>query len=98
VIGELWTGFVGGRKADQNLELLRAFLASPVVEELVVDGEIGRFYGEILASLRNAGTTVPTNDIWIAACAARHGATVLTFDHHFSVIKRVGSVILSSSE
>ena len=32
---------------------------------------------------------------WIAALAAREGATVLTTDDHFTDIGRIGSVILS---
>jgi predicted nucleic acid-binding protein len=31
---------------------------------------------------------------WIAATAARHGASVLTFDEHFQHIGRVGSVVV----
>jgi predicted nucleic acid-binding protein len=40
-------------------------------------------------------TALPTNDIWIAAVCAREGATVLSYDAHFSAIGRVGSQILS---
>lgn len=97
VIGELWTGFVEGRMAKQNRDLLRAFLRNPVVEEIVVDRDVAQIYGEILASLRSSGSPMPTNDVWIAACAVRHGATVLTFDSHFTAINRVGSVVLSTA-
>ena len=52
-------------------------------------------YADIVVELRRLGTPIPTNDIWIAALAAREGATVLTTDGHFASIGRVGSVILS---
>lgn len=96
VVGELWTGFIEGRMAKQNRELLRAFLLNPIVEEIVVDREVAQLYGEILSTLRSNGSPMPTNDVWIAACAVRHGATVLTFDSHFTAISRVGSVVLTT--
>jgi tRNA(fMet)-specific endonuclease VapC len=94
VLGELWIGFLLGTRTEQNQSELREFLADPVVEELTVDREVSRLYAEISVSLRRAGNPLPTNDIWVAACAARAGATVLTYDPHFSVIQRVGSVVL----
>lgn len=94
VIGELWYGFLGGRHQRRNAAELSEFLANPVVEELVVDREVGRTYAEILRSLRAAGTPLPANDIWVAATAARAGATVVTYDSHFEAIQRVGCWIL----
>ncbi len=81
--------------AAQNERELGEFLASPVVTELTVDGEVSRHYAEMVADLRRAGTPIPTNDIWIAATAARAGALVLTADQHFEHINRVGSVLIS---
>lgn len=94
VIGELWTGFLRGRQLDRNITELDAFLAHPVVEQVLIDGPVGRIYAEILIDLRGAGTPLPTNDIWVAAAAARCGATVLTYDDHFNGISRVGSIVL----
>ena len=94
VLGELWVGFLLGGRVDTNVDQLRAFLAHPVVHEIVVDGDVGRIYGEIVVALREAGTPLPTNDIWVAAAAARAGATVLTYDRHFGAIRRIGSMIL----
>jgi predicted nucleic acid-binding protein len=67
-----------------------------VVEVLPVDAETSRHYAGIVAELRKAGTPVPTNDIWIAATAARNGTTVLTCDDHFERIGRVGSIVIAS--
>jgi len=94
VIGELWTGFLGGEEGDRNELELAGFLSNPVVTELRIDHGVARIYAEILLALRGGGTPVPTNDIWVAACAARSGSTVLTFDEHFAVIERVGSLVL----
>ena len=78
VLGELRTGFLLGSDQNRNEERLREFLANPVVEEVQVDGEVSRHYAEVVVDLRRAGTPLPTNDVWVAATAARRGATVLT--------------------
>lgn len=95
-LGELRTGFLlGGRRRRNELEL-DAFLGNPVVQVLAVDSETSRHYAEIVAELRKAATPIPTNDIWIAATAARNGATVLTCDSHFEHVRRVGSLIVEA--
>ena len=44
------------------------------------------FYASILNSLREAGTPIPTNDIWIAAHVFQHGYVMMSKDKHFSKI------------
>ena len=94
ILGELWAGFLLGTRTARNVEELQAFLRHPAVESISVDDEVARIYGEIVLNLRASGTPIPTNDIWIAACALRSGAAVLTFDAHFRNITRVGSVVI----
>jgi predicted nucleic acid-binding protein len=93
-MGELRTGFLLGGRRERNESELEEFLANPVVEVLQVDAQASLHYAEIVADLRRAGTPLPTNDIWVAATAARHGAAVLTCDEHFERIARVGTVLL----
>jgi tRNA(fMet)-specific endonuclease VapC len=95
-LGELRTGFLFGGRRRRNEVELDAFLDNPVVQVLTVDSETSRQYSEIVAELRKAGTPIPTNDIWIAATAARNGTTVLTCDDHFGRIGRVGSVVIGA--
>lgn len=97
VLGELEVGFLFGmpERLDSNRSILRDFMENSVVEELGVDHEGGRIYAEMLVHLRSTGARVPTNDIWIAATAVRHGVSVLTYDKHFTAIQRVGSVVLA---
>jgi tRNA(fMet)-specific endonuclease VapC len=95
-LGELRTGFLLGGRRQRNEAELDAFLENPVVRVLSVDAETSRHYAEIVAELRKTGTPIPTNDVWIAATAARNGASVLTCDEHFQRIGRVGSVIVGS--
>jgi len=94
VLGELWTGFLLGDRPDENDAELEAFLSRDVVNEVTVDVEVARIYAEVVVDLRRAGTPLPTNDIWIAACAVRSGSSVISFDRHFSEIARVGSIVL----
>jgi len=95
VLGELRTGFLLGSQAAKNEGELRHFLRHPSVVVLDVDDDAARNYAEIMVELRKAGTPLPINDIWVAAVAARDGATVLTYDEHFRLIHRVGSTILT---
>lgn len=95
-LGELRTGFLLGDRQRRNETDLNDFLDNPVVQVLPVDSETSRHYAEIVAELRQGGTPVPTNDIWIAATAARNGTTVLTCDDHFERIGRVGSVVIGA--
>ncbi len=95
VLGELRVGFRLGTRRGENEERLRQFLEESVAAILNVDDEAASHYADIVVELRRHGTPIPTNDIWIAALAAREGATVLTTDGHFADIGRVGSVILS---
>jgi tRNA(fMet)-specific endonuclease VapC len=94
-LGELRTGFLLGRRRERNESELTAFLDNPAVQIFQVDAEVSRLYAEIVVDLRKAGTPVPTNDIWIAAIAARNGTAVLTCDEHFERIARVGAVVVS---
>ncbi len=98
VLGELEAGFRQGSRAEHNLDELERFLTHPVVNPLAVDREVARIYGEILTALRSNGTPIPTNDVWIAACAARSGAMLLTYDTHFRAVDRISVLLLGSDE
>ena len=95
VVGELRAGFQMGGQRERNEQELRAFLANPAVEVLIVDGEVSQHYADIVTDLRQRGQPLPTNDIWIAATAARAGAILLSYDEHFNAISRVGSLLLT---
>lgn len=90
VIGELQLGFELGGRRRRNERELAAFLEHPRVETLAVDRDVAEIWGRLLADLRRVGTPIPTNDVWVAATAVRHGADVVSFDPHFERIPRVG--------
>ncbi len=88
-LGELRAGFRLGGRVEANEADLRRFLAHPAVRVLEVDDEAASICADLVADLRRAGTPLPTNDVWIAALAARDGATLVTYDVHFESIRRV---------
>jgi len=96
VIGELRSGFRQGAHTQKNEQELSQFLNSPIVDVLLVDDETASVYADLVNLLRRAGTPIPTNDIWIASLADRVGATVITYDKHFSLIQRIGVQLLST--
>ncbi len=89
VLGELRAGFQRGRMRQKNDARLRQFLASSRVSALAVDEETAERYAVILNALWNAGTPIPTNDIWIAASAMQYGLVVITTDAHFLKIPQI---------
>ena len=85
-LGELLVGFRGGTREAENRSELGRFLDSPRVRVLTIDEETADFYAAIVLALKRAGTPIPTNDIWIAALAQRHGLPVYTKDVHFATV------------
>ena len=86
VVGELFQGFLGGRKNEENRRQLREFLKSSAVEFNPTDESVCDRYALVLDQLRRKGRPVPTNDIWIAAHALAAGGVLLSSDHHFAFI------------
>ena len=85
-IGELYSGFKGGRFESKNREELNLFLDSPRVVVHDIDEGAANFYASILNNLKTVGTPIPTNNIWIAASAFQHGYTLFSKDKHFNLI------------
>jgi predicted nucleic acid-binding protein len=90
-IGELLSGFKGGKREKQNRNELAQFLDSPRVRLLAIDDDTAEFYASILDSLKSTGYPMPTNDLWISAVALQHGLPIFSKDRHF---KRVSGLIL----
>ena len=53
------------------------------------DEDTAEKYAVIINSLWNAGTPIPTNDIWIAATAMQHGLNIVTTDPHYLKVPQV---------
>jgi len=89
VLGELLSGFRGGKRQQENREELDDFFRSPRVRLVGVDEETALRYSEIIVYLRSRGTPIPTNDVWIAAGAMQLGLRVVTTDPHFERVPQV---------
>lgn len=89
VLGELYTGFRGGKRSAANKEDLKIFLNKDGVKIIDVTKETAEIFGEIKASLSKKGKMIPLNDIWIAAHAIETGSILITFDSHFKNIDGV---------
>lgn len=86
IMGELLSGFKGGSKEVKNRKELEQFLDSPRVNIIVIDEETSEFYARIYWDLKKKGKPVPTNDLWVASSAMRHGLALFTYDEHFDNI------------
>ena len=86
VLGELYAGFRNGSRFRENTESLKEFLSDPIVSIADVNEETAEIFGELKSVLKNQGTPIPLNDIWIAAQCVERGAVLVTLDKHFSNI------------
>jgi tRNA(fMet)-specific endonuclease VapC len=87
VVGELVAGFLGGSQWDRNWALLAEFLAQPGIRVQDIGIDEAQRYGLLVKNLKQRGTPIPTNDLWIAATALSLGAALVTRDKHFSAIE-----------
>jgi tRNA(fMet)-specific endonuclease VapC len=89
VLGELKVGFFRGNLTAKNVAKLDEFLALPRVNLVDIDSETADCYAAIVNTLHSAGTPIPTNDVWIAASAMRHGLQVVTTDTHYRAVPQI---------
>lgn len=89
VIGELEYGFRYGRRYADNRAQIDEWLAETYVDFITLTRDTSVAYGQIASALRVLGQKIPTNDVWIAAHAVEHGATLWTRDQHFDHVDRL---------
>jgi predicted nucleic acid-binding protein len=89
VEGELKFGFKNGKKLEKNLKEFEAFTQVDKVIRIPINEIVSDHYSEIILELKKKGTPIPTNDVWICACAKAYNLPVLTFDKHFRVIEGI---------
>lgn len=92
VIGELRAGFALGRKGRENEATLQRFLIKPGVEVLNPGDVTTRIYASLFRQLRQQGTPIPTNDIWIAAIVLEHDLVLCSRDEHFVYLPQLNIV------
>ena len=98
VLGELEAAFELGSRPRENRRALDDFLSETFVDVLDVTVSTARHYGRLFARLKQAGTPLPVNDIWIAAATTDRGAALLTFDRDFERVPALDVIVLLPSD
>lgn len=87
VDGEFRVGCDSATKAGRaQIRLLEDLLADDAVRFAAIDERVSAKYADLFRYLKGRGVKIPQNDVWIAAVALVHDATLCTFDAHFSRI------------
>ena len=89
VLGELRAGFAVGTRGAENEGGLRRFLLRPGVVVAFPDEATTHHYGAVYRQLREQGTPIPTNDMWIAALVLQHGLVLCARDRHFDNLPQI---------
>lgn len=84
VLGEVYHGAYASRRSAQELADLATFVGQCTI--VACDAGTAQYYGQIRLALRQAGTPIPENDIWIAATALQYGVPLITRDAHFGYV------------
>jgi len=92
VIAELRAGFLCGTRGRQNERTLTKFLNSDRVRVLHTDEQTTHHYARLFKQLREQGTPIPTNDIWIAALVAQHDLALFARDRHFDHLPQLARI------
>lgn len=90
VLGEFRFGLRGSRKRsvlEPQLDVLEQ-----TVQVLEVTRETAAVYAAVRFELKQRGTPIPENDVWIAALARQHGLPVMSRDVHFDCVAGVRRV------
>jgi len=85
VCGELLFGAANSGNSKRNLVKYRGFISGCMV--LNINTSIAERYAMIRKKLKDKGTPVPENDIWIAATCIVYEISLATNDKHFNNIE-----------
>ena len=89
VVAELLYGFKGGKKEKENICTLEEFLSNPKINVIEISLRTASIFSDIMHFLKQKGTPIPLNDIWIAAQSFEYDATLVTYDKHFQLIPKI---------
>ena len=89
VMGELYAGFAGGTRENENRETLHRFLKTSTAKILNATTETASVFSFVKNQLKKAGTPLPITDVWIAAHGLESGSTIVTYDAHFTMVPGV---------
>ena len=87
VLAELYIGLERRGHPVAQVQRLNALLTQMPV--LPCDEQTAALYAEIESHLRQQGTPIPVNDLWIAAVARQHHLLLATRDAHYERIPQL---------
>jgi len=90
-IGEYQYGIEGSIHRESLQNWLDAFLAH--AEVLSPTLQTVQHYASIRHELKQNGTPIPANDVWIAALCRQFNMPILSKDHHFDFVEGVKRIV-----
>lgn len=72
-------------RAKENIDRIDNLVVSNAI--LICNVETARWYGKIKSRLKQKGSPIPENDIWISAISFQHDLTLITNDVHFNQVE-----------
>jgi tRNA(fMet)-specific endonuclease VapC len=85
VLGEYRFGIAHSRHQREYERWLDEMVS--VCNVLEVSEETAIWYAELRGQLKEAGTPIPSNDVWIAALCRQHALSILSRDRHLDLVK-----------
>ena len=86
VLGELYGSFFHGKNKTRNIDELDTFLEKLGILIVDISKSIAERYGILIKILKEQGTPIPSNDIWIAAAVMDTGSKLVSQDSFFRSI------------
>ncbi len=91
-LAELRAGFLCGTRARKNEQVLTRFINSLRASVIYPTEHTSRHYAQLFYQLRQQGTPIPTNDIWIAALVLENDLILFSRDSHFDHLPQLPRV------
>lgn len=91
-LAELRAGFRCGSRSAENERHLQLFLAKNSVGTLFADDQTTHHFARLYRQLRQQGTPIPSNDLWIASLVVQHNLPLYSRDAHFDNLPQLPRV------
>lgn len=86
-LGEYRYGISQSRERVHYERWLAEYL--PVFRVLEIDEQTTIFYSTVRKELKQAGTPIPANDVWIAALCRQYALPLVSRDRHFDAVSGI---------
>ncbi len=85
VLGEYRFGIAHSRHQREYESWLEEMVS--VCDVLEVSEETAIWYAELRGQLKESGTPIRSNDVWIAALCRQHTLSIMSRDPHFDLVR-----------